>query len=473
MNLRKKLVGSLLCMVLATSLGLSACGTKPANGGINTTTPAVSSPSNSETQPGSEPAKDTGKGKTLEISWFEGGTGREYIESAIDLYQSMYPDLKIVADIGPKNHEQLRPRFVAGNPPDVVFGNASFLDYFALIADDQLMSVNDLLESPAPDDESKKLKDIFVPGTLDRGSKDGQTYVLPGFVHYYGLWYDENTFSNNGWNVPDNYEEWLEVSEQIKQSGKMSPFIYQGMYPYYLLRTVFFPSVVQYGGKEAFDKIDGLEPGAWKQEAVLNAARDIKAYCDKYLLDGTLALNHTQAQMELINGRAAMITCGTFLESEMEGNWPDNFKLKYMFPPVNKAGKNDKYIWASSEFRAVSKNAQNPEMAKEFLKNMYRSDMRKIAAKAGGVYPIVGGVKGFEDVLPDSVVYANSIIGKEGAQVIFGGYEKWYKTLYKKAQDSLTALISGKYTVEQFADEIEKEAERIRQDSTIVKYKVK
>ena len=464
----KRVVSLLLCILLVVTLGLTGC--QPANTGENTQA-ATANTKPVETSSGSQAEVETGKGKTLEISWFEGGTGREYIESAIDKYQTMYPDLEIKAEINPKNHEQLRPRFVAGDPPDVFYANSSFLDYFALIADDQLLPLDDILDSPSPDDESVTLREIFIPGMLDRCSTDNAVYALPGFVHYYGLWYDQNTFDRNGWNIPENYAEWVDVSEQIKQSGNMSPFVYQGMYPYYLLRAILFSSACQYGGTEVIKNIDNLVPGAWKDEAILNAARDIKDYCDKYLLNGTLALNHTQAQMELINGSAAMITCGTFLENEMAGNWPDDFDLKYMFPPVNIAGNEEKYIWASSDFRAVPRDAKNPEMGKEFLKIMYSKDMRRVCAEtSGSVYPVIGGAEGFEDLLPASVVYANSMLGQDNVSAIFGNYEKWYKTIYKQAQDSLTALISGKYTVEEFAESIEKEAERVRQDDSIIKY---
>jgi hypothetical protein len=62
------------------------------------------------------------------------------------------------------------------------------------------------------------------------------------------------------------------------------------------------------------------------------------------------------------------------------------------------------------------------------------------------------------------------MISQDNVNVIFGKYEIWYKTLYKQASDSLSALVIGKYTPEQFAKEVEAEAERVRKDDSIVKY---
>ncbi|HHX24766.1 MAG TPA: extracellular solute-binding protein, partial [Thermoanaerobacterales bacterium] len=400
-----------------------------------------------------------------------GGSGRDYVDFAIEKFKEKYPDVKIITDIGPKNAETLRPRFVAGNPPDVIMANYSELDYFALIADDQLAPIDEVLASPVPGNESKTLEDLFVPGILDRGESNGKRYILPGFVHYYGFWYDKALFDENGWSAPNNYDELMSVSQQIQEAGEVSPFTYQGLYPSYLLRTMFFPLVASHGGTQAIDDIDNLVPGAWQSEAVINAARDIQEFTAKYLMDGTIALNHTQAQMEFINRRAAMIPCGTYLENEMKGNWPDDFELKYMFTPVRDDNGGSKYTWATCDFVSIPSKAKNPEMAKEFLKILYTDDVRAIGAeKAGGVNPIVGGADGFEELLPASVVYTNDMLSSDDAVVIFGKYEIWYKTIYKKAQDSLTALVTGKYTPEEFAEEVEKEAERVRNDDSIKKY---
>lgn len=463
MNHTKRIVALLLCIMMVATLGLTACSKNetddPPKGADQTGDPPDESPDN-------EP-----QGKELDISWFEGGNGREYIEFALEKFQEKYPDVVIKTDIGPKNADTLRPRFVAGNPPDIIMANYSDLDYFALIADGQLAPIDDVLASPAPGDETKTLKDIFVPGILDRGENNGKNYILPGFVHYYGLWYDGALFDENSWDVPENYDEWVNISQKISDSGEMSPFTYQGLYPSYLLRTMFFPLVVSYGGTEAIDDIDNLVPGAWQSDAIINAAKDIQEYTEKYLMDGTIALNHTQAQMEFINSRAAMIPCGTYLENEMKGNWPDGFELKFMFAPTGNGNDSKKYSWATCDFISIPAKAKNPDMAKEFLKILYTEEVRAAGAeKVGGVHPIIGGADGFDDVLPASVVYTNGMLSQDNVNVIFGKYEIWYKTIYKKAQDSLTALVTGKYTPEQFADEVEAEAERVRNDDSIVKY---
>lgn len=469
MNCNKKIVALLLCTMMIVMSGLTACSNN--DSGNNSAGNPQKDSENQVDETNNDTSNDTGKGETFEISWFEGGSGKEHIEYALEKIQELYPDLKIETDIGPKNAETLRPRFVAGNPPDVMMANYGELDYFALIADDQLAPIDDVLSSPAPNDESKTLEDIIVPGILDRGESNGKRYILPGFVYYYGLWYDKTLFDANNWDIPENYDEWLGTSQQIQESGEMSPFTYQGLYPGYLIRTMLFPLAVSYGGIEVIDDINNLVAGAWQSDAMINAARDIQEYTNKYLLKGTTALNHTQAQMEFINHRVAMIPCGTYLENEMKGNWPDDFDLKFMFAPAGHEDNNKKYTWATCDFISIPTKAQNPEMGKEFMKILYTDDVMAIGAeKAGGVYPIIGGTDGLEESLPASVVYTNDMLSQDDVYVIFGKYELWYKTLIKKAEDSFTGLVTGKYTPEQFAEIVEAEAERVRNDDSITKY---
>ena len=416
--------------------------------------------------------KDIRDEKTLEISWFEGGYGRAYVEYAIDKFKEKYPDIEVIAEINPKNHDQLRPRFVAGNPPDIFLANESFFDYFALIAEDQLMPLNDLLDSPAPDGRGK-FKDIFLSGILEGGKKDGNYYLAPAFNMFHGLWYSATLFKQNGWQPPLDYGSFVEVSKKIKQGGKMAPFTYQGIYPQYPLRVLFLPSIGVFGGEEALKRINNLEPGAWKQEAVLRAAQRFKEYVSAYLMEGSLALNHTQAQMEFINKKAAFIPCGTWLDSEMKGNWPDDFELTYLTPPMHNSKNDNKYVVMQVLYIAIPAQAKNPKGAEEFLKLIYSRDVRSFIAKqTSGIMPIVNSTEGLEHLLSPVIVKANEELNQENVKVYLSLWRVWYKPLFKKVLDSLTALAAGKITPEQFCSDVEKEAERIRNDSTIPKYRV-
>lgn len=410
--------------------------------------------------------------KALNISWFEGGYGRDYLDYAVELFKKDHPDTEVVMDVSPKNHEQLRVRMISGNAPDIFLANESFMDYFALINDDQLIPLNDLLATEAPGGEGT-FGDMFLPGILDAGKKNGNYYLAPIFNMFHGLWYSKSEFDRQRWQAPRDYNELLAVSRSIEKSGDMAAFTYQGIYPQYPLRTFFLPSVGVYGGMEALKDLNNLEPGAWKSEAVLKAARDFRDYFRDYGMDGTLALNHTQAQMEFINGRAAMIPCGTWLDNEMKGNWPDGFDLRYLLPPMKRSSDDENYVVMQVMFMAIPSQATNPEAAGDFMKLMYSKELRAyLAEHSGAVMPIRNSTEGIEDKLSPVLVDASRQLNAEDLNTYFASWRLWYKPLFKKVLDSMTEMVVEKITPEEFCEEVEKEAERIRNAPDIVKYRM-
>ncbi len=408
--------------------------------------------------------------EVLKLSWFEGGYGREYLDVAVALFREKYPNVEVEMEVSPKNHEQLRVQFIAGNPPDVIFPNDAFLDVFALIQDGQLKPLNNLLESDAPEG-SGKFKDIFLPGVLDTGKSGDSYYLAPAFSPFHGLWYSKTLFTEQGWDTPETFEDLLAVSEQIKSSGEMAAFTYQGLYPQYPLRTFLLPLIGAHGGNDALQALNRLEPGAWESEAVLAAARDFRDYYQQYALEGTLALNHTQAQMEFINQRAALIPCGTWLDNEMSGNWPEGFDLTYLLPPVQQSPEDDIFVVMGYSFFAIPTDAENPEMAEEFIKIMYSSEVRKaIAESAGSTMPIKNSTVGIEEFLSPVLVQASEQLDQPHVQTYYSSWRVWYKPLFKKVMDSMTEMVSGRITPEEFCVAVEAEAERIRNSPDITKY---
>src|SRR5690625_565007 len=58
---------------------------------------------------------------TLEIQYFVGVYCDAWWKDVIADLQAEYPNLEIIKHAGPNNNEDLRPRWVSGNPPEVVY----------------------------------------------------------------------------------------------------------------------------------------------------------------------------------------------------------------------------------------------------------------------------------------------------------------------------------------------------------------
>ena len=159
---------------------------------------------------------------------------------------------------------------------------------------------------------------------------------MPYYFNVWGMWFDPGLFSRHGWVAPRTYDELLTLCAKIKAAG-IAPITFQGKYPYYMLEGMLLPWVQDIGGVQALNEAENLTPGAWKSQAILKAARMIKELQDKgYFETGAVGLTHTEDRKRTSSRakKAAMIPCGTWLETEMKKTMPAGAQLQYMLTPA-------------------------------------------------------------------------------------------------------------------------------------------
>lgn len=85
---------------------------------------------------------------------------------------------------------------------------------------------------------------------------------------------------------------------------------------------------------------------------------------DGYLMDGTVALNHTQSQTDMMMNKALFIPNGNWMEGEMaDAPRADGFEFGLTCAPVLDDGET-RYVMSSVEQFEIPANAKNPELAK-------------------------------------------------------------------------------------------------------------
>jgi len=404
----------------------------------------------------------------LEVAVFQGGYGLDFFEYAAREYEKTHPNIKIKVWGNPRIWEQLRPRFVAGDVPDLTWPGWG-MDYWALVADGKVMEMDKYLATKAYG-QNKPWKDTFRQDLLKKGMYNGHYYIMPFNNNVFGWWYNAEMFAKNGWQPPKTYEELLVLCEKIKKTG-VAPITYQGKYPAYMLRGFLIPWAISAGGLQAFIDAQNLKPGAWKSPAFLKAAQMIAELRDKgYFQKGAMGMDHTGSQMEFLLGRAAMIPCGTWLASEMKKQIPPGFKMQYINPPVLANGKGDPTITSTgAETWIIPKEAKHPDEAADFFKFMTSIDMaKKFVERKNTLMAIVGSD---QCKLPPYLVEPARCLRKAKA-TWDADFAQWYKAMNKDIENALAALLSGEITPEECVNRMEEAAERTRRDKSIPKHKV-
>jgi N-acetylglucosamine transport system substrate-binding protein len=445
-----------IMLALLGAVALVGCGTS----GGGSSAPIVS-PSMAPT--GVEKPKGT-----LEVVAFKGGYGIDFYQQAAKEFSAKNPGVEVKVDGNPRVWEQLKPKLVAGSPPDLMYPGWG-MDHWGLVEEGQLLALDEALDSPAYDGQGK-WRDTFEESILKLGQKDGKQYVLPYFFTVQGWWYNPDTFKKNGWEPPKTYDELLVLCEKIKAKG-IAPITFQGKYPYYMVEGMLLPWTQSIGGKQAVDDMQNIVPGAWKSPSVLQAAKMIDELRTKgYFQKGAVGLSHTESQTEFLNGKAAMIPCGTWLYSEMEKVMPPNAKMEFFMPPVVKDGKGEpSALLIAIEPWMVPKDAKNPSTAISFYKYLTSLPKAKefVEKKA-----TLMAIKGSDQTnLPSTlVVPAKSF--RDSKLVWSYIARQWYPSLETEVENALTSMLNGEITPEQFCDRAEAAAEKVRKDDAIAKRKL-
>lgn len=416
----------------------------------------------------------TGPAKgTVEVQAFQGGYGIDFYQKAAAEYQKLNPDVKITVAGNPRVWEQLRPRLNSGSPPDLMFPGWG-MDHWALAEEDQLEPLDAALDGPADDGTGKDAKTVwretFEPSLLKLGKLENTQFVLPYYFNVMGWWYDPGVFKKHGWTPPTTYDDLLALAPKIKAAG-MAPITYQGQYPYYMVEGMLMPWAFSIGGQQVVNDAQSLTPGAWKSPAMLKAASMIDELNKKgFFQAGATGLSHTQSQQAFLDGKAAMIPCGTWLYSEMKKTMPAGAGMEFMLPPVVKGGAGDPTaILIGIEPWMVPAASKNKASALALFRYMTSLPVaKKFVEEKGTLMAIKGSDEG--KLLP--VLAKPSAAFKASKAVWSDQFRNWYPALEKEVENALTAMLNDEVTPEQFCNRVEAAAEKTRKDDSITKHKI-
>jgi N-acetylglucosamine transport system substrate-binding protein len=406
----------------------------------------------------------------LEVVIFNGGFGDDYAKFDEQMYNKTFPKAKVQHTATQKIQDQYQPRFAAGNPPDVLDNDGANMMAIGQLSS-QLADLSDLLDAPSLDIAGKKVKDTFLPGTVDAGTIDNKFVMLPYNYTVFGFYYDAAVWDKKGWKAPTTGDEMLSLFKTIKASG-IAPFAYAGHYPYYMGWPL-CDWIAKVGGNDLSVKIDNLEPNAWKDPAVKTTLEFITEMVKGgYLYPGTQGLTHTQSQQVLIDGKAALLPCGTWLSNEMKATTPSTVQLTIV--PVPSLTSSDKMPYGAARASAagqyvVPKAAKNVAGGKEFLRIMTSKQAAdKFSELTNSLTCITGAGS---NVQSSSMVSANTMIKNAGTNIIQWHFTDWYDDLYKEFQNQIDLLMKGQTTPDRWIAAVQKAADKTAQDSSIPKHK--
>jgi N-acetylglucosamine transport system substrate-binding protein len=451
-------------MKRAAELGLAA----PAVGWALQASAAIAqSPAAGATNPlGVDPKAE------LQVVICQCGYGAEYADYVNkQMYGKLYPDAKVSFQAITRLAEHLQPNFVNGTPPDVINNSgAGNLDQVALIAEDQLAALDDLMAAPSYDTHGKTLAESLIPGTQTTGVYDGKQRYLNYFLFVYGIWYSQPWMKSKGYTYPKTWTEMMDLSQEIKGSG-MYPWVTTGVYPQYILNFVFDQMLWKHD-PQALLNIDNLEADAWKQPAVQDVLEALYMLAENdYLLPGWEAETHIESQAEWLQGKAAFIPCGPWLQNEMKDSIPQGFDM-VMSPTPSLEGDKipfDGIFSGANESFFVPAKAKNVQGGKEWLRLLFSKEAGNHFAQYAGSLTAVQGVGEGMD-LGTALASVLTAVKNAGSNVFQALYGTWYADLEEEAKNQMGALLQKQIDIKEFMSSVQDVADQVKDDDSIPKY---
>lgn len=328
---------------------------------------------------------DGGQENVLRIDFVEAGLGREWLVQLKEKFEAENPGVTVKLEGNPNMTANAGPK---------IENNRDIADiYFLLETNWQrwatagyLANLDDLYASEVED--GLTMEEKMVDEVIDFGKINGSYYAIPWNDGVTGIVYNADMFEENNWEVPETFDELLALAETIKEEGRgVKPFTWPGQYSAYW-------NFVVYNWWAQIEGLDGMKefyefgsPEVFKQEGKLKALQAFELLIgdQSNSMNGVNGLIHTNSQMYFINGIAAMIPNGIWIESEMQHVIPDGFRMKMMQTPTLEGAKepliNNPQL---GDFIVVPKHAKNLELAKDFLRMMATDEALMLYTKLTG-----------------------------------------------------------------------------------------
>ncbi|GAA2106018.1 N-acetylglucosamine/diacetylchitobiose ABC transporter substrate-binding protein [Microlunatus panaciterrae] len=410
----------------------------------------------------------------LEVVIFDGGYGDEYGKAHVALYNDWAGSEVAKMTSTVKIATTLQPRFAGGTPPEVIDNSgADAMPTSALVDKNQLADLQPLLDAPSIDDPNTKIGDLMLPGAVEGGSFDGVFRQLGYVFSMWGFWYSKPLFDKNGWEPAKTWDDFFALCKEIKDQGKMAPFIHTGVHTQYMM-NILTTMAIKHGGKDIMLGLDNLKPDAWANDSVLTAAKAVeKLYKDGYIMKGAEGMDHTTSQTQWLLGKAAVIPCGSWLENEMKGKVPEGFDM--VVQPIPSLTSSDKMPFetlngGAGEPFIVSEQAKNKPGAYEYLRRMLSKEgATKFSASTGSLVAVKGAGEDLKN--PSTALKSVSdATAAAGDNVVSVSYAGWYAEMNDAGKREMANLTTGRSNADQFVAAMQKACDAVASDPKVKKY---
>ena len=360
-------------------------------------------------------------GDVLKVAAFEGGNGAEIWKKIAAAFEEE-TGCKVELELSSELDQVLTKEIQNGDVPDVVYYNLGQKSGFTetMLKEEAVADISDVF-----DDELKgKMLDGILDGTAAQPYGDGKIYLAPIFYTQTGFWYNANLVGEGKqYALPTTWDEFFQLGQQAKADGRALFTYPQSGY----FDATIYAMLAQAGGTEYYNNALTYDANTWSSEEgkkVLDTVAQLVSSDNIWAdtvsnanTDGGFKIN----QQAVIDGEALFMPNGSWVVGEMANSTPSDYEWGVMGVPKWSADESQA-VYTFTEQMWVPADAQNIDLAKEFIKFMYSDTVVDLClankttnAETGkeSDSPIVVPVKGAAEKLPEGVIKSSFQTGDD------------------------------------------------------------
>lgn len=403
---------------------------------------------------------------------FNGGYGTDYVAFAGKVVEKKHAGSTVKVSPSTQIAQQLQPRFVSGNPPDMVDDSGANSIGLNTIAD-KLTDLSSVLD--ANNYEGKKISDTLYPGVKERGLVGDKMVALNYAMTVYGLWYSGSLFEANGWTAPKTWDDLLDLGAKAKTKKKYLFVWGKEASTYY--RTLVIDSAVKEGGDEVRLALENLKPKCWSLPAIQGVLAKLEEIVKKgYMKPGGAGTQFTAAQAQWSNDESGILyPSGSWIENEMKSQTKKGFKMLGIPEPTLTSSSKmpfEALNAAPGEPFIVPNQGKNVAGGKELLRAMLSKEAATNFAKTKLAPTIVKGTVpagGFGSTALQSQIKMLDAAGDKVFNIRF-------VDLYGMNPDQLNpwnSFLSGQLDAKGLTKAMQQVTDKVAKDSSVKKVTIK
>jgi N-acetylglucosamine transport system substrate-binding protein len=394
------------------------------------------------------------KSSSIEAVIFNGGYGYDYVTFASKLVDKKW---STTSKVTPQTNiaQSLQPRFVGGNPPDLVDNSGANQIGFNTILK-QLETLDDVFE--ANNYEGTKISDTLYPNVKVPGTFSNKFVALNYVMTVYGIWYSASLFEANGWTPPKTWDDALDLGAKAKAKGKYLFVWGKEAATYYL--TLALDSAIKEGGLDVLKAVNNLEPKAWSQKPIQDVFAKLEEIVKRgYFVPGGAGTQFTAAQAKWSNNEQAVLyPSGGWIENEMKNATKAGFKMTGAPEPTVTSSSKLPYEAlraAAGEPYIVPSKGKNVAGGKEIMRAMLSKDAATNFSKTRLAPTIVKGLVPPDGFGSTALVSQTKMLDAAGTNI----FDWEFASLYGLNTDQLViwnSFLSGQASAAQLTAQMQK-----------------